>query len=107
VRPPNPTDAPSFPNRQLTWERFANADRFPRAAFEQYFSSLVPSSPSIVNAGSTAGPEFWIDRPEVVQALPIVFVVAEQDLLFTPDRGELAVWFTRPQTAHITGRIFV
>jgi hypothetical protein len=67
----------------------------------------VPSSPSIVNAGSTAGPEFWVDRPEVVQALPILFVVAEQDLLFTPDRGELAVWFTRPQTAHITGRIFV
>jgi pimeloyl-ACP methyl ester carboxylesterase len=93
VRPTEPEDRPGFPERESVRARFANTDRFPHAAFEQYFASLVPSSPSIVNVGRAAGPEFRIDNPDAVRRLPILFVIAEQDAQVTPDRSEPAAAF--------------
>jgi pimeloyl-ACP methyl ester carboxylesterase len=93
VRPAEPVDGPRFPSREQVRSMFANADRFPHAAFEQYFASLVPNPPRIVNVVRAAGPEFWIDHPEAVRRRPILFVIAEQDAQVTPDRSEPAAAF--------------
>lgn len=92
VRPTRPATAPIFPDRDVR-EGAAKADRYPRAALEQHLSSMVPLSPSIVNASRSAGPEFRIDNPEAVRKLPILYVVGEQDTTVTPDRSEPAAKF--------------
>src|SRR5262249_52695268 len=93
VRPTRAATAPIFPDYDERQER-TRADRYPRGAFlEQHVSSMVPLSPSIVNASRAAAPEFRIDNPEAVRKLPILYIVGEQDTTVTPDRSEPAAKF--------------
>jgi pimeloyl-ACP methyl ester carboxylesterase len=92
VRPTRAATAPIFPDYDARQER-TRADRYPRGALEQHLSSMVPLSPSIVNASRAAGPEFRIDNPEAVRKLPILYIVGEQDTTVTSDRSEPAAKF--------------
>ena len=53
----------------------------------------MPLSPSIFNTVRGAGPEFWVDYPENVRNVPMLFVIAEEDQTVTPDRSEPAAAF--------------
>lgn len=93
VRPAVPLTEPARNDRTLARALFANSKLFPQEAFEQYYSSLVPTSPSIMNAAYHRNNDWWIENPDVVSNRPILFVVAEEDHTVTPDRSKPAAAF--------------
>jgi pimeloyl-ACP methyl ester carboxylesterase len=79
---------------------FLSAPRFPANAKEQYLSSLVPLSPSIENElGSRGGSGFMIERLEAIRKIPVLFLVADDDLLVTTAISEpMAEYLGVPHT---------
>lgn len=59
--------------------RFTNGRRFPQAAFEHYFRSLVPYSPNIRNAAVRANDGFRLNDIGWTSRVPILFLAAEHD----------------------------
>lgn len=86
-RPAVPADAPVRTDRATARSRFGSSMAPPDAAFEQYYRSLVPLSPSIMNAAHHQNDYFRIDHPDVVRSRPILFITAEEDLTIMPDRS--------------------
>jgi pimeloyl-ACP methyl ester carboxylesterase len=87
------TDALRFPP-EIVRQMFARSARFPQAAFEDYYRSLVPLSPSILNAAVRGvADDLRIDRPEVVRALPMLLLAVEDDPAVPRERTEAAAAF--------------
>lgn len=93
VRTAYPTDAAVRHDRAWARALFGRYKAPPPEAFEQYYRSLVPTSPSIMNAAFHQNEGFRIERPDVVRNRPILFIVAEEDLTITPDRSDPAAAF--------------
>lgn len=79
--PSAPLDKPVSVPREAALQRFANSEKFPKASFENYFSSLVPYGPRIRNAAVGTNDELKIDRSrlEVWNKVPVLFLTAEED----------------------------
>jgi pimeloyl-ACP methyl ester carboxylesterase len=79
--PSAPLDKAVIASREAALQRFANSDKFPKASFDNYFSSLIPYSPRIRNAAVGTNDELKIDRSrlDTWKRVPVLFLTAEDD----------------------------
>ncbi|WP_299452467.1 alpha/beta fold hydrolase [uncultured Pigmentiphaga sp.] len=88
---PAPMGVPTSTPREGAQDRFASSHRFPKEAFDNYFSSLVAYGPKVRNAAVGLTGELRVDpgRREIWgRRVPVLFVAAELDKTVPPDRVE-------------------
>lgn len=74
-------DHPVWLNAAFAEAFWANAPRFPKAAFEPYVASIVPESARIFNERfNIGGRALRVDDPERLRAMPILIVTGDHDL---------------------------
>lgn len=84
-------DDPLTFSPEMARSGFAHSDRFPDAAFAQYYRSLVPLSPSVANAVLQAnGDDAFALDPDALRATPLLVVLAEQDAVVGLEGGTAA-----------------
>ncbi len=89
VVPPSPLDKLIGTTREGAQQRFANTARFPQAAFDNYFASLVPYGPRIRNAAIGLTGELKIDRSKTDiwnKRVPTLVLAGEEDRTVPPTR---------------------
>ncbi len=94
VRPAVTLAEPVVYDRAQARALLGESEALSQDIYEHYYRSLVPISPRIMNAALHQNEDFRVECPEVVRSRPILFIVAEQDVMISPDRsGPAAAFF--------------
>ncbi|MBB3014165.1 alpha/beta hydrolase [Cupriavidus alkaliphilus] len=89
VVPPSPLDEFSGTTREGARQRFANSAKFPEAAFDRYFASLVLYGPRIHNAAIGLTDELKLDRSKTGlwnKRVPTLVLAADDDMTVPASR---------------------
>jgi len=75
-----PEGAALLTARETVLKMWANSDRFPHSALEQYLAGLVPESPRAMNERNNVnGAGLRVAGPRALAGIPIVVITGDQD----------------------------